>query len=568
MKYKKIIAAVLGTALALSTVAGLAACGNGSKNGKPLGTTTLNIADYATDYATLNESTATEIKYSGTKLLDFDPNAAYMTLGSGSIYVYRIVNTSGFYTSYVYDAYSVIAERKIATGLYTQPQVVNWNTSVNALRCTYYDEAFDEYRTSADGSIINCYLGGETKVSQVLKVDGYSYDDDGKSTTVTNYFKTEYDAKSRSYELTKISESSIRLFDSNEYGSGESLSALNSIYPQDENKPVEGAIADYEYVNIGNIYTFYKDGTATGNVSVEGGDAIGFIGNYFYYCTYKSVSPDATSGYNVLVVDGEEKVKQQYTLHKYDIIKNKTTDLNYNVVVTSITPLYNYAKKAYDAAAVVCGKMTDGVLYIGYGDIITAAYATDSDLRVAYDVTGYMSTFDDVYKLKEDRYAVGGYVVDGNFNFVHQYTLTGNGNLYADQGLISFNVNGYYGFTDLDGKIIYEPRYKANSGAIKFNGGYACVYERQNNGTNKLAIIDGKGGVKYIEGASVNTYADFYTVYDKVGNNNYSFGVYNLDGSTIREFKNLDPENGDSIGVQAIGGCYCIIYNDDIYKLA
>lgn len=506
MKAKKIVAIVMGTTIAATMAVGLTACG-GNKGGSSLGTTTVNLTNYAEKY----ESGYSHAGYTAAqKVLEGN-------LSAGRYSNFITVEKEGKYSVYDLLSEKYIFENKATIPVLSRISSIGGDLDVwkvqsatDAAKYTYYD--INGQEILAEGvygdlyiNSLNLYVGNETQRSLVYTITGTKTDGETES-EVLLYLKKVVDKETEAVSYVKINQSDIRLY-SPEYIVGSELGVeKESVYPEDEEYPVEGEIKNYKYSQLGNVLTFYNGETKTGSVDLTSrGEPLGFVGNSFYYSTMTPYVPEDHSGYNYIFTESGE-FKFNYSLYKYDIIQNKTTELNYNVGVVGIEPVYNHETKAYDAAIIVGYKMTDGVVSIynlgggsGMGEVDVFNYFVTEDFKIAYDMTGIIEDLSGLYDIGNDKYYVRGngkgYVVDGSFNVLSD---VGTKNVIAEEGLvvisekISTGSENIYvtGFADLNGKVVVAPEYMFGyDSSLSFYGGYTAA--RNIQGEQVLIKNDG-----------------------------------------------------------------------------
>lgn len=489
MKVKKIVAIVMGTALVGSVAAGVSACKKSGGSYGALGTTTLNLADYAVEYE--GASYLSKKGYVSAKEL---VNGAEYSSGN-----YVTVENNGKYSVYNLDT-----EKYILSNKDSRP----WSNYIGSLRvyvvsdtdgdgsAFYADDGTEILAsgvyTDLQSERFSVFVGGETEKSYVYRVYGNKTVGSGTANEETEeievYIKEVTDKETGDVTgYTKISKADIKTYDP-EYAVGTTHIGVNKVYTSTMECPVEGKAANYSYMQLGSRYTFYDGTDKEGTVDVPvNGEVLGFVGNYLYYYTLEPVISDSKD-YNVVtqIISSSSysgvstlEYKFDYSLYKYDFTKDKLTELNCDAMVTALEPIYNYKTKSYDTAFIGGQKMTDGVAIslmttssgdVGYIDQFT--YFVNSDLKVGYDTTGIFSEAPWVFSLGDDKFLIGGRydsyanIVDGKFNVL----MSGIESVYMNEGLVAISCNGYYGFTNLEGKMVIAPEYTSSSTPVFYNG--------------------------------------------------------------------------------------------------
>ena len=211
-------------------------------------------------------------------------------------------------------------------------------------------------------------------------------------------------------------------------------------------------------------YTFYKDGEKLSSVAVEGEAC--FVGNYLYYYDVQPVSSEATEGYNYVKESksllGETfETKENWTLYRYDFVNGakEAEAVECDYIVTDVHgTLYNYTEKVFDKLAVTAHRKVNGVVYENDS---TKDYVLVLDDRfgVSADLTATNLRGTEVYKLKDDRYLAGNYILDGELNTIVKLN---SASVWSEKNVIATTIydqnNGYKTlFIDYDGKVVIEP---------------------------------------------------------------------------------------------------------------
>lgn len=511
MKAKKLVAFILGATLVTSTAIGLTACKKDKDEDKseytPLGTTTLNISDYAADVSEELANYSAKAYTKSKKLTEIDQTKIRNI--SNELVIYENANGK-------YNVYNLALEKDVLSGLDNVPQSNTINGGgyqLNVLKVAdaTVSGAYKIYMTDGTllldnvlyniyGNTMQGYVGNDKERSTIFCISGMTVSDTAPSVQVDKYLKIEEDELTGKKTYTVINASDIKLY-SSEYNKGESTVAFpRPIYESTEEKPVEGEINNYKYSYYGDVLEYYKNGTKTGTVDLKNKEIVGKVANYLYYAPLDMVSPDATEGYNyVETYESGAISKYNYTLYQYDIFNNTTVELKYNVVIENITPLYNYTTKSYDSAIITGEEMVNDVAYSENREF---TYATDKDLKVGYDLTGY--NFPDDFaliNLGNDLYMVGSdrsssvTIINKDLQLVNSVYTNNIANL--GDNLITIYVGNYYGFTDVSGKVVIEPKYTSGygSGSIMFCSGVAYVIEHSVTGEDKELLIKADGTV-------------------------------------------------------------------------
>ena len=508
MKAKKLVAFILGATLVASATIGFMACKNKGKD-TSLGTTTLNLSDYAVDFNSTEEAIGEKAYTKSNKVFEIEQSKIYTW--QDDLLVYKSADGK-------YNIYNLKLEKNVLTGKDNVPYfstIEANNSNLYSLsvmivldayvpdKCTYYRDDGAELLTdveynSVSASKISVYLGDNKEMSDVLRISA-----NGAGITsdkVYKYFQIEFDEVIGDFTYTEVAERDIKYY-SSEYNKGELVFNFpRSVYESTEEKPVEGEIKDYKYSYFNNVIEFYKNGKKTGIVDLKGKDVIGKVANYMYYRALNIVSPDATEGYNYVITDENGTVsKYNYSLYKYDIINNTTVELKYNVAIENVKPVYNYTTKSYDSAIITGEEMVNGVAYTDNHEF---TYATDKDLNVGFDLTGFelpnnlelLSLDNDLYMVNTDE---GGYIIiNKDLELINSVSKYAGANI--GDNLITIYGGNYYGFTDVSGNVIFEPKYAngySESGSITFYSGIAYVREYGIEGENKRLLIKNDGTV-------------------------------------------------------------------------
>lgn len=555
MKAKKIVAIVMGTALVGTVAVGMSACSGGNKKPDSLTTGTLNIADYAAEYESqysVKGLTSVETVYSlkGSDVVDY-LDSGYLVVKDGTDKV-AVMNP---YTG-----------KKVLSGLSSDCEIENYETGydVDVIWVTYTDaqenetveiytydgtkilakDAYDE--SSLDVAVGNYYVGNDTKMSNVFHVTIDKQPvGDADPVEVEVYVKVTVDDKTQEVTYSVVNKSDLKVY-APEYGAGSDLSGIyTDLSSAGEDKPVENALKDYKMSTINeNKVTFIKNGTETGSVDLTNGEQLGIMGTSLYYTVGVPVSPDETKGYNFAAIGS----KVDYSLYKYDIVENTTTELEYDIIVTGMSPVYNYATKSCDAAIISGMKISDDGVAYG-ADAFT--YVINSNFELCYDVTGLLSSHSEpeIYNIGSDKYLVGSYsggvVVDKDFNVQSKLS---NATVYNNAGLVLVRdyYSGKYGFKDYSGKVVIAPEYSGVYGSIKFYGDAAYVQDadgeevllKKDGTVTKIADLEKSADATVTKQVQVKGayYVLTTTTTPAEGDPTQTVAYYALDGKLLKSF--------------------------------
>lgn len=583
MKVKKIIASVSCAALIAAAALPLSACGKGDEKAP------LDISKYAVavnDWKDLKTANSDFDKFgSATSLGEFnaiqyaaDRFAICATMADSKT-TYKAINT-------VTGETIANSERNItASNFLGVKTVVLTNVTDDATPVTYKQYVGEDGKTlctvkEADVSDIQAdvneyYVNGATEKSKVLSVIYPGENDD-----IEKYYQIETDEKTGAAKYTEVQKNNLSVT-APEYAAGATpFVAKKKIY-DDAEKPVDGDMSAYSYAQVGNDMVFYNGGNEVGKINLDNVIDLGydmasqsrkpaFVGNYWYYAVQVSLSTDAKKP-DIIYSTEMGDFKYSYSIHKYDIINQKDEVVEKDYYVSYITPIYNYADKKFDAAAVTGSRIVDGVVQSTKG----FTYVTDATLTKAYDVSGIANTLgamSDIVDLGSEKYAVvadgKAVVIDKDFNPISVYNSFSY-NYYVKANVVVFNKDGNEGLADIDGKVLAEPKYDMGT----FFGGKVFAY---NNVTGKNVILDANGTETVIDkihddtvdmetgSGKITDYtlAEDYGVYyisDVVAGKSTTT-IYNLDGSTITSFA-----DGDFSGASDISNkCFKIKFTKEV----
>lgn len=520
MKLKKIMAVASCAALIAATAAPLAACGGGRSNGKPLPKGELVLSDYALDVED-SRLASDECSKSAVKLIELGTDiSSFNSIGNRGVFaVGEKENASGVST---YTIYNVKTGKTLASGLKNMPSSVNSyndNARYNFARVlipaaagerssyTFYGE---DGTKLVEGSSSESYFQTseayvDGKRSTVLMFGGVKAAD---ATPLEKFFKVERDDDGNNY-FTEISKSSIKLSNSDVSAGDQVFGVTRPVYPKDEDRPVEGEIANYSYAVNGTEMIFYNGNTESGRVDIDGVENSMFVGDYMYYQVMTLLPSDGDA--NLIINDGDGYLKFDYTQYRYNILTQKKEKLDYDKYVTRMMAVYNYKNKSYDAAVVECyGKNNCVMQTFDYSYLVTAEFG------VAYDLTNldYEGAFE-LIKADDGKYLVNtGYnsytVVNDNMEMLCRAERV---KYYAEEKIFVYNEDSCFGFTDLSGKAIVAPVYADiySSTLPTFYGGYALVGDTT---TQKVVSLSVTGATKELPVSSLTATTEVEVNYE------------------------------------------------------
>ncbi len=544
--FGKLAALMVGAAVICGVMLPLSACSSESD---------VNLADYAQEY--------THGTKSGKGIYQYRELSAWSGLSvvDSEQEIVTLRGTSG------YLVYNLDTEKVLIADLVEKPYSLSYNPCgdvrmIRVLRgknrISYYD--YYDYNGKllvGQSPRLDCQLktlyvdGVEAEVLCIIPYDASDNRDeenqlyylvarDEETGKITDYFYVE------KYQVSQSA--------SGDDSIGSVVNPLiTKIYEESETRPVEGEICDYGYINVGDVYTFYKDGEITGSVHIKQGAKLGFVDRYFYYFTATPVKPD-NWGYNFVILSTYNNTKFDYKLFRYDIIDNSTREMGGDYAVIDMTPLYNYNKKCYDAATCIALEKYDGAFFVeaSSGAGAGSAYVMDTELRPACNLSKLdVTSLGNFYKFGADKYIIGNYIVDNDLNILNSAS---SGNIYLDEGLIKFGKDGLYGFTDLSGKVVIEANYR---GDFEFYDGVTYVKRVNDNNSVSHVLLKSDGTEtdlsEYEEsGAVLDVYDGFFTVRDSYAR---TFTVYNFNNNNILS---LTINAGTSYTVKQYGSVYVL----------
>ncbi len=564
MKIKKLITATTCAALIAATALPLSACG-GAKNFKNAKEGELDITKYAQELPDWLDgsrdavSKATEV---ASGFSDVDQNGNFLIAVKGT--------DPASVTKSVYNAMNA----KLVVGDVESSATITPNGSF--VTVSKIDGAGTPYQTvyGEDGTLLigECvpsshqetqftgYIDGKEK--DLLKVTGKKTEGD-----VTYYYEIVTDDDgNQSY--TSVPDSSKIKYVSSDLSAGNDKFAVARPIYGDPEKPVEGEIASYKYSSIANELVFSKDGEETGRINTDNLVTSAFVGDYMYY-TVMTELPDGDKDANLIIPTGSKEMRYNYEFHKYNIVKDKDSKLNYSYGVDEIVPLYNSEKKSFDAAVIGGSKIVNHTRQLN----APFAYVVTSELGVAYDVTPIAEDLredfqDYFFKLDEEKYVYiskeimndhvsppevqkpsYAFVLNNKLEPVATFVADSMRIMYSNEKLVQFAVDvdehtQVAGLVDYNGKIVASPEYMS-IGA--FYGGKALAIK--SDGTSVVLSADGsetaipepfeddkkKVGV-------VTTYLGWYVVSTETNNDDGSksnkIEAFTYGGSLIKTIEN------------------------------
>ncbi len=559
MKIKKLAAFAVATVMTAAVAVPLAACSKKPEAPKyaSLGTTeNVKLADYAKDFKELSENREEyDNVYDGynsvKELFTLTSNDMYVSRDNQPnkpyIFTTKKVTGEGAEAKTTYSVYNAQLEKYIITDVAVEP-IYNYN-SLDLIILSYpVDGVENQYETEVyayDGTVLLAkknyeadntvasfnkayyYLKGEDEMSSFLMVtlaktpDATEEVPDPETEYSYLFYLVDEDEETGNVTYKAVAESELSLV-SAEFAKGEEIAngkkVINPFF-DDEEKPVEGEIANYSYSVNNNTYTFYKAGEETGKLDLGiNGRILNYnlipLGNTLYYSVTVPKTFMSVDGYNLEVNAGDFVSKYDVQIHAYNVVENTDTTLNYDVILSGFMPMYNYTTKAYDAAVIEAAKTYDGVAYYSQLSDSSYVYLTDANLNVAYDLTGKLRNELDLYKIADGEYILNNNVYNDEAVPVYDDSLNLKGykflnlnNNYLAAGLVPLQTYGpdTVGFNNLDGKIVIEPKYTPcdfdgnETNELKFYGGAALVKEAQIDGSEKLVFLKTDGTTVDVE---------------------------------------------------------------------
>lgn len=297
------------------------------------------------------------------------------------------------------------------------------------------------------------------------------------------------------------------------------------------------ALENYSIAQFGKIYRFYKDNEPVGTLDLTDCVMLQSVGQYIYYEHKEVIVPSLDTAHKV---ETEVFYKADRTLYRYDILGNRSEPcITDGWIVDEILPMYSWKTQSYDAAFVVGYKTTDGKVVAS--DKRMVVYVGDAKLQKQIDVTGCgldISRALTLYRLADDRFAIGNYIVDGNGTAV--MPVAESDVFYHAQKRIRFRASGKYGLKDYDGKVTVSPNY--TSIADVYCDGKLLAIRTDDDWDDVLITLDSEGKetvLAHVGAAAdggvvreVAYYDGFYTV-----RTDDKFTVYNIRGESIRTFE-------------------------------
>lgn len=506
MNIKKVTAVVAGAVLATALGLSFSACassGSGLKSAEAL-----TVADYAVDFSkhqNYKQHSYGEATFNLTYSAEKDQ---IRSTHNNYPLVYTDEGTSSSY--HQYKVVNILNNKVIASHLTQIPSDITLAGNNNGLRVlrtahdngdgSYYYKfyAFDgtflmeslSYTITANVQVF--YLNGE-KIDVLVLTSSYGEKNYYRQTKNAATGEISYDKVD--YNLLSVTADNLQI--------GATYNPLwNKLYPANSEKPVSGEIAEYNVMRFGNEYTFYYGSVKRGTLDMTYGKPLTLMDKYFYYYTTTPVKPDAKSGYNLVITTDGVTYKYDYSLHRYDVILKKKTEVKCNAVLMDATAFYNYKGKSYDAAVTSGYVKENGVAVVNYDVELAStkevAYVVNKDFKIAYDVSHLTEAgFDgNVYNLSGLGYLVGNIIVDDSLKVLTRADTT---SIYEKEGLIkAYNPNGGYLLTDFSGKINFGTGFYSSEtsgyGEFEFYDGIAFAYKSKDDGSREAVLIKGRGG--------------------------------------------------------------------------
>ncbi len=507
MKAKKALAIASSVAALAFSAIGMAGCG-GDEGGSDTGLTHINgdITPYVTEYQA-EPTGVKEFKRLGEYSSVSKVGNCYAALNNG---LYTLLSPTGEYiTGGATSSPNVTAD---SYGLFDFIRVSNTTGSYD-----YYDYDGRRLLTGASSIVYaeleNRYLSDDDESTLVLTIS------DSSSEPVEAYYKVDL----LSLEIGDRIDDKGRAEAGSEVGDNKLGMGTTPIYRKSVSAPVtSGEIMHYTYSYLQNEYRFYRDGHESGRVDFANAELLCFVGDYMYYST--KIDCGTSAGAGNIVYPGSSNYNDRYYdyhLYRYNIVSNSNQELNCNIVVEEMDPLYNKDAKTIDAVLFEYYELHNGVVTKNSHTAIA-----NSNLEVMLDFGEDMNLNGNPYILNDrivcpitvtdsyDDYENLTVIADMNMNPTAVFESSST--LYPDVSLISFVENGKVGFTDLDGKVVIEPKYLSSSGytsGIKFYDGHACVTNAE---TGKKVFLKADGTETPItQNASVVTGYSFGWYYEK-----------------------------------------------------
>lgn len=544
------VAAAIGTAT-------LAACG-----GKKLGADKFKISDYAHSLTSVYAKNNLE-DYADTLYV----NDAYTTVTKKNYTNINYLN-GNFATVYdgkTYAFYDVEKDVELFSGLCTSVEIKY--VSGNRYGFNYYsmvtknaDGAEHDYSVKyagPDGNLLTQEAFGANSYNSTNNIR-FNYEksyinDDGD---IYEYFKMRYESQSsgdevvKYYSLTKddegkfvfegVSEQDVENAETEfEYKAGSQLGLIKhdldvaKDYPSNSYKNIKYTVEG----GLTQTYTYYNGNSKLSSLSITDGEIVAYVGDYVYFVEKEYVSVDAEKGYNLEINAGNGTiVKSIVKLYRYDFMKGrglKEIDMK-DYVVLAGQALYNYSTGEFDAIIVGAYKKVNGIAVASDKPYMLVL---NKNGKVIADLSGtniYNLNNLGFYKLNDNRYLAGCYILDGDCSVVAQLP-NGNSYVWAEKRLIKCGNNM---LVDYDGKVVIEPA----DGTLYFYGDVACT----NSGTIYSKV--NPSGIEFDEVVSVNTsLGETVSVSNGiivkkspvVGSNRYNYTIYDLNGTEIGSISNV-----------------------------
>ena len=386
--------------------------------------------------------------------------------------------------------------------------------------------------------------------------------------SLTKYFT--YTDPDKNGNGTALKECDKYEFSEKAVTAGESFNIEDTLDLGEHVKDLAGYSLTQNATANGTIFTFIKDGKIKGTLSFgESDEMLGIFEESFYYVHKESVAENAAKGYNVIEQTDSRDYKYNYTYYRYNILKDKLTEVKTDYVFTAIeaVSLYNYATQSYDRAIVTAVKFENGVAVLN-DSAQTRLLIIEKGLKVYADFTDKIYSPKGIVKIAENRYLAAGangnmtrtYLLDGNENVLAAYPVSMSAiKVYENSSRIVCSYNGYYMATDFDGKVVMENLYDS----LNFYGNYAyakvddeyLVISSANPEGKTIEAIVGNQGDETDQYDSVVFQSGLIKAYDST-NKKYVF--FDLSGKEIFTLDNVISYYSVTVA-QADGGKYLLI---------
>ena len=328
-------------------------------------------------------------------------------------------------------------------------------------------------------------------------------------------------------------------------GSKTPLSALFGINEADyPTRPYSDYSVSYEGTSAASrTYTFWNKNEKTGSVTIENGSYVGIAGDYLFFYELTPVSADAARGYNLQYsLGGAIPEKAQYTLYRYNFVKNKKpkkVNTKYVILGNADDVLYNYDSGSFDRW------ITDSAYKIKDGVAVINSFSKRYKLllgengTVSMDLSNKNDVGTDFYRLTDNRYLAGNTIVDGALETVAR--LQSVPRLWKSAELLQVSTSEGYAFVDFTGKVAIPPiasntfYYFDNVLVAGVNGDYSVFSARYPKGRPVDDIVGCESDAETVIplfASGYNLLVKRTAVTDEDGLT-YSYKFYNLDGYQI-----------------------------------